>query len=190
MINRIRAIRKEKGLTLADLAAACVPSTTPQTVGRLETGTRTLSTDWMERLGTALEVDPESLIRGNKSPIPQLIATLTATGPEALPVPRDAVLPSELAGNVPMVCLAIDTPQGEYRARDQLWMRRADPDNAASFVNRDVLVPRSGGRFAFGRLINREGTLVGVLPPGAGQKQLVIDNPPWIAVATMLVRPL
>ena len=29
MINRIRAIRKEKGLTLADLAEACSPPTTP-----------------------------------------------------------------------------------------------------------------------------------------------------------------
>ena len=31
MINRIRAIRKEKGMTLADLADACTPPTTPQT---------------------------------------------------------------------------------------------------------------------------------------------------------------
>jgi hypothetical protein len=57
-------------------------------------------------------------------------------------------------------------------------------------MNRDCLVPRPGGRYAFGRLIDRKGSLVGILPAQAGQKQQVIDNPPWIAVATMLVRPL
>ena len=40
MINRIRDIRREKGMTLADLAEACVPPTTAQTIGRLETGMR------------------------------------------------------------------------------------------------------------------------------------------------------
>jgi hypothetical protein len=57
-------------------------------------------------------------------------------------------------------------------------------------INRDVLVPRSGGRFAFGRLIDRQGTLVGLLPPGTGQRQVVVDNPAWLAVAEMLVRKL
>jgi transcriptional regulator with XRE-family HTH domain len=37
MINRIRDIRREKGLTLADVAARCTPPTTAQTIGRLET---------------------------------------------------------------------------------------------------------------------------------------------------------
>ena len=66
----------------------------------------------------------------------------------------------------------------------------AGPALAASALNRDVLVPRSGGRFAFGRLIDRQGTMVGLLPPGAGQRQIVVDNPAWLAVAEMLVRKL
>ncbi len=57
-------------------------------------------------------------------------------------------------------------------------------------INRDVLVPRKGGRFAFGRLIDRQGSLVGVLPPGSGQRQIVIDGPEWLAMAEMLVRKL
>jgi hypothetical protein len=32
--------------------------------------------------------------------------------------------------------------------------------------------------------------MVGLLPPGAGQKQVVVDNPAWLAVAEMLVRKL
>ena len=57
-------------------------------------------------------------------------------------------------------------------------------------INRDVLIPRKHGRFAFGRLIDRQGKLVGVLPPGHGQKQEVVSDPAWIAVAEMLVRRL
>ena len=89
-----------------------------------------------------------------------------------------------------MLVIEITASVGEYRPGDTLWLRRIDPDEAASAMNRDCLVPRPGGRFAFGRLIDRKGTLVGILPAQAGQKQQVIDNPPWVAVATMLVRPL
>ncbi|MBU0669784.1 MAG: helix-turn-helix transcriptional regulator, partial [Alphaproteobacteria bacterium] len=67
MINRIRDIRKQKGWTLADLAEACSPPTTPQTVGRLETGMRNLSLKWMERIAGALGVEPEMLVRSDKS---------------------------------------------------------------------------------------------------------------------------
>ena len=86
--------------------------------------------------------------------------------------------------------MAIEASQGEYRAGDQLWLRQVTPEDAPKLINRDVLVPRSGGRFAFGRLIDRQGTMVGLLPPGIGQRQIVVDNPAWLAVAEMLVRKL
>lgn len=190
MINRIRDIRKQKGMTLADLAAACVPPTTPQTVGRLETGMRNLSLNWMDRIAAALGVDPEMLVRSEQADTPQLVAQLGANGAEALARPRDAILPTDLTGDGTLLVLEVTYPHGEYRPGDLLWLRRIDPTNAARAVNRDVLVPRKGGRFAFGRLIDRQGKLVGLLPPGHGQKQQVVDNPPWIAVAEMLVRTL
>jgi transcriptional regulator with XRE-family HTH domain len=182
MVNRIRDLRKAKGLTLADLAAACEPATTAQTIGRLETGTRQLS----------LAFDPASLMRGEAGERAQIVAELAASGAEALSTPREAVLPSELAtgdGPAPLV-LAVSESVGEYRPGDMLWLQPLDPEDAASAINRDCLVPRPGGRFAFGRLIDRRGTLVGLLPPGSGHKQVVVDNPAWIAVAMMLVRPL
>ena len=67
MINRIRDIRKSKGMTLADLAEACDPPTTPQTIGRLETGMRNLSLKWMDRIAAALEVDPEMIVRSEET---------------------------------------------------------------------------------------------------------------------------
>lgn len=192
MLNRIRDIRKAKGMTLADVAAACAPPTTAQTIGRLETGTRQLSLTWMNRIAAALEVDPASLMRAEAGEAAQIVAELVTGGAQALSAPREALLPSELAaadGPAPLV-LAVGESVGEYRPGDLVWLRQLDPDDAASAINRDCLVPRPGGRFAFGRLIDRRGTLVGLLPPGAGQKQVVVDNPAWIAVAMMLVRPL
>lgn len=190
MINRIRDVRQQKGMTLAEVAAACDPPTTPQTIGRLETGMRNLSLDWMNRIAAALGVEPEMILKGSEATAPQVVARLTDAGAEALAAPRDAILPTELDSAAPLLCLAIETSQGEYRAGDQLWLRQLPPEEAGKMINRDVLAPRAGGRFAFGRLIDRQGTLVGLLPPGAGQRQVVIDKPAWLAVAEMLVRKL
>ena len=197
MINRIREIRKAKGLTLADLAEACSPPTTAQTIGRLETGMRNLSTKWMDRIGTALGVDPQVLVRSEGQKRAQVVAELSLTEAEALPTPREAILPTEIAaseGDAEMLVIEVTASIGEYRPGDMLWLRRIDLSEAGASLspamNRDCLVPRPGGRFAFGRLIDRKGSLVGILPAQAGNKQQVIDNPPWIAVATMLVRPL
>ena len=193
MINRIREIRKAKGLTLADLAAACEPSTTAQTIGRLETGMRTLSVKWMDRIGAALGVDPQSLVRSDAQERPRIIAQLSLDEATSLPTPREAVLPHELAqgpGEAPMMVMEVTEAVSEYRPGDLIWLRQVDPDDAGSAINRDCLVPKSGGRFVFGRLIDTSGSLVGLLPVQSGQKQQVVDNPPWIAVTEMLVRKL
>ncbi len=190
MINRIRDIRREKDMTLADLAQACDPPTTPQTIGRLETGMRNLSIKWMDRIAAALGVEPEMLVRSEANARAQVVATLGVGGAEAMTSTRDALLPTELGGHEIRVVLAIEASAGEYRAGDQLWLRQIDSEHAGQAINRDVLVPRKGGRFAFGRLIDRQGNRVAVLPVGAGQKQQVVEDPAWIAVAEMLVRQL
>jgi transcriptional regulator with XRE-family HTH domain len=190
VINRIRDIRKQKGMTLADLAEACDPPTTPQTVGRLETGMRNLSLKWMERIAAALDVEADMLVRSERAGHPQIVAKLAKDGPEALSRTRDAILSTDLGGDGALIVLDVDYPHGEYRPGDQLWLRQLDPEDAGRAINRDVLVPKKGGRFAFGRLIDRRGELLGILPPGQGQKQDVIKDAPWIAVAEMLVRTL
>lgn len=190
MINRIRDIRRQKGWTLADLAEACDPPTTPQTVGRLETGMRNLSLRWMERIAAALDVDPELLVRSEKTAQPQIVATLAQGGAQPLADTRDAILATDLGGDGALLVMTVDYPHGEYRPGDQLWLRQVAVKDASRALNRDVLVSRKGGRFAFGRLIDRRDDLVGILPPGHGQKQDVVRDPAWIAVAEMLVRRL
>lgn len=190
MINRIRAIRKDKGMTLADLAATCVPATTPQTIGRLETGTRTLSIDWLNRIAAALGVEPEALLASEAKAAPMVIARLGHDGAEALASPREAVPPDVALGDAPMGVLEIDAAQGEYRPGDRLWLRELATGETQQAINRDVLVPRPGGRFAFGRLIDRSDEFVAILPPGLGQRQTVVKDPAWVAVGVMLVRML
>jgi transcriptional regulator with XRE-family HTH domain len=190
MINRIRDIRRQKAMTLADVAARCKPPTTAQTIGRLETGVRNLSLIWMNRIAAALEVEPELLVRGEESPQPRLVARLGESGAEALTASSDAILPTELGGDGPLVVLAVEASAGEYRAGDQVWLRQSEPETFARLLNRDVLSPRPGGRFAFGRMIDRDEARIALLPPGAGKRQMIIENPPWLAVAEMLVRRL
>ncbi|MDE2595912.1 MAG: helix-turn-helix transcriptional regulator [Sphingomonadales bacterium] len=190
MINRIRDIRRQKGMTLADVAARCTPQTTAQTIGRLETGMRNLSLVWMNRIAAALEVDPELLVKGDQAEDPQVIARFTESGAEALTRPRDAILPTALGGDGALVAMAIDCGAGDYRSGDQVWLRQLGPEHYAQMLNRDVLAPRPGGRFAFGRMIDRDEARVALLPPGPGSRQVVIEHPAWLAVAEMLVRKL
>lgn len=190
MINRIRDIRKQKGFTLTDVAARCSPPTTAQTIGRLETGMRQLSLAWMNKIAAALEVEPELLVRGAEAEQPRYIARFTENGAEPLTAPRDAILPTDLGGDAPLVALAIEQGAGDYRSGDQVWLRQHGPEHYGRLLNRDVLAPRPGGRFAFGRMIDRDERRVAILAPGAGSRQVVIDSPAWIAVAEMLVRKL
>lgn len=190
MINRIRDIRRQKGMTLADVAARCTPPTTAQTIGRLETGMRSLSLGWMNRIGAALGVEPQLLVKADEESPARLVARIGASGAEALAKPMDAILPVALDGSARLMALAVDVSAGEYRTGDQVWLRQIDPDDFARAFNRDVLAPRPGGRFAFGRLIDQRDGRVALLPPGAGQRQVIIDRPAWLGLAEMLVRKL
>lgn len=190
MINRIRDIRRQKGLTLAEVAERCDPPTTAQTIGRLETGMRNLSLAWMNRIGDALGIDPELLVKAGNAPETRIVARLAESGVEPLTTPADAILPTAFGGDAALMALAVETGAGDYRTGDQVWLRQIAPDGFARLLNRDVLAPRPGGRFAFGRMIDRDESRIALLPPGPGQRQTVIESPPWLAVAEMLVRPL
>ena len=63
MITCIREVRRASGLTLQDVASRCAPPTTPQTIGRLETGMRTVSVGWLNRIAKALDVAASDLVR-------------------------------------------------------------------------------------------------------------------------------
>ena len=187
MISRIRDARKAKGLTLDDVAKRCKPPTTAQTIGRLETGTRTLSLDWLNRIADALGVDSAALLTLPDQDALPVAAILDHKGAHALERTETV---SQAAIEPDMVAMRVKSSIGDYRSGDDVWLSQRSPDQFASALNRDVLVPRPAGRFIFGRMIGREGDKLQILPLGSGARQQVISDPAWIGVAVRLVREL
>ena len=187
MITRIREVRRARKMTLQDVADRCAPPTTPQTIGRLETGTRTVSIGWLNRIAGALGVDAVDLVSlPEREDIP-VAATLDHDGAHAPRREGVVILPAAAPG---LVAMTVNSGIGDYRSGDEIWLNRLSPDQFAGALNRDMLLPRPAGRFLFGRLIGREGDKLHILPLGAGQRQTVVTDPPWAAVAVKLIRGL
>lgn len=186
MLTRIREVRKARGLTLDDVAKRCKPATTAQTIGRLETGTRTVSVGWLNRIAAALGVEAADLVTlPDRADIP-VAAVVAGEGVQAPRRPMTLLAPTP---NGDMVGVLVEVAHGEYRAGDNLWAEKLAPDQFGKALNRDVLAPRPVGRFAFGRLVATEDGRVQLLPATPGGRQVVLD-PPWIAVVRQLVRSL
>ncbi len=187
MITRIREVRRARGMTLDDVAQKCDPPTTPQTIGRLETGTRTVSVSWLNRIAKALGVDAQDLVQAGESAQINVAAVL---GPGGAIAPKRAaiVVPPRIDDG--QVGITVAASIGDYRSGDEIWCDILQPNDYAQALNRDILVPRPAGRFLFGRLINRDEEKLQILPLEAGGRQQIVANPPWIAVASKLVRSL
>jgi transcriptional regulator with XRE-family HTH domain len=187
MITRIREVRRAKKMTLQDVADRCSPRTTPQTIGRLETGTRTVSVGWLNRIAGALGVEAGDLVKlPDREDVP-IAATLEPDGAKA-PRREGVVIPPQTEAG--LVAVTVGAGIGDYRTGDEIWCMRLAPEEFGRAMNRDVLIPRPAGRFVFGRLIGREDGKLHVLPLGAGQRQSVVADPPWLAMATRLIRTL
>jgi transcriptional regulator with XRE-family HTH domain len=187
MITRIREVRRARKLTLQEVAERCVPPTTPQTVGRLETGARTVSVGWLNRIAAALGVEAGDLVR---MPDRQEVPVVATIGPDGAHGPRHEAVSAPPQPGPDMVAVHVVSGVGDYRSGDEIWCERIAPDAFGRAMNRDLLVPRPGGRFVFGRLINREPDKLHILPLGSGQRQIVATNPAWAAVAVRLIRNL
>ncbi|MET0362932.1 MAG: helix-turn-helix transcriptional regulator [Sphingobium sp.] len=187
MITRIRDIRKAKGLTLEEVALRCMPATTAQTIGRLETGMRTVSVKWLDRIALALDVAASDLIDLPDSANVPVVALLTVDGTAAPTRPMTLVPPAVPLG---AIGIRVQATLGDYRAGDELWCEQLAPEVFARALNRDIVAPRPGGRFAFGRLIEMDNDTLRILPVGAGQRQVVITRAPWIGTPVRLIRAL
>lgn len=187
MITRIREVRRSKGMTLLDVALACSPPTTAQTIGRLETGTRTVSVGWLNRIATALGVTAGDLVElPDRADLP-VVAVLGRDGAQA-PRHPSVVTPPLPKGD--MVAIRVEDGIGDYRRGDVIWCTKVAPDRFSTLLNRDILLPRPAGRFIFGRLIGREGDRLQILPLEPGGKQQIVTDPAWAASAAKLVRDL
>ena len=187
MITRIREVRRARGMTLDDVARKCEPRTTAQTIGRLETGTRTVSIGWLNRIAKALGVDAQDIVQGGEG-IELNVAALLGPGGAVAPKRAAIIVPPRIEDG--QIGLTVAASVGDYRSGDEIWCDTLEPHDYAKALNRDVLIPRPAGRFLFGRLINRDEETLQILPLEAGGRQQIVANPPWIAVAARLVRTL
>src|SRR5215217_6493438 len=112
MITRIREVRRARGLTLDDVAQRCEPPTTAQTIGRLETGTRTVSVGWLNRIANALGVEAQDLVEGGDTSELHVAAMLG---------PRGTMAPRKMAIIVPprveegQIAVLVAGSVGDYR---------------------------------------------------------------------------
>ena len=153
MLNCMRVIRKDKGMTLEDVALRCDPPTTPQTIGRLETGQRTLSLNWINRIAAAMAVDPSRLLEEEQTDGIPIVATLkdgkassTAEGARRLPYKASSSA----------VIALVESAVGDYRAGDELLFEIVSPKRYGTAVDHDVLLRIASGSVVFGRLVEHE----------------------------------
>jgi hypothetical protein len=174
-------------MTLDDVARRCDPPTTPQTIGRLETGTRTVSVGWLNRIARALGVEAQDLVEGGEA-AELKVAAIVGPGGAIAPKKAAIVVPPHVGDG--QVAVLVGASIGDYRSGDEIWCETLAPADYARALNRDVLIPRPAGRFTFGRLINRDEEKLQILPLEAGARQQIVANPPWLGVAMKLVRSL
>ena len=157
MITRIREVRRARGMTLDEVARACDPAdhAADRSAGS-KPGTRTVSVGWLNRIAAALGVEASDLVdHPDRAELP-VVAVLGANGAVA-PKRTAMVVPPKVAPRA-WSRSPSSASLGDYRAGDEIWCERLEPDEFGRALNRDLLVPRPAGRFLFGRLIGREGT--------------------------------
>lgn len=86
--NNIKRFRKERGMTQEDLAAAI--GTTRNMLVKLEGGSRGLTTEWLEKIGEALDLPPYLLIAPDsilptEAELAEMLSSAQQTLPAGLP---------------------------------------------------------------------------------------------------------
>lgn len=188
MINKIREVRRSKGLTLDDVAMRCEPQTTAQTVGRLETGTRELTLSWIDRLSKALDVHSADLLVFDENHHVPLIAHCQETGVESVKEERlNPPIPKAKNGTI---AIKMADDMGDYRRDDVLWLISVSDDQYIFQLKKDILINLNDEKFIFGKFVHIDGQTLHILPYGKSQSLLLVEKPKWIAVAEKLFRNL
>jgi transcriptional regulator with XRE-family HTH domain len=165
MKNRIRLYRRQRGMTLKELADSV--GTTPQTVSRLETEVMTLSTDWLERLAGALAVHPTELLEAPERPDIPLMGVIGANGAltRSGEVDNFAI---DMRAEHP-VAVRLGQACGPYQAGEILIANRFEGEDLENVLGRDCLCCTADGRVLLRRVVrgnDKTYTLVPLPPDG------------------------
>ncbi len=184
--SRIREIRKKKGMTLQQVADLCKPTpTTAQTIGRLETGARTLSVGWIDRIADALGVNAEELLA---TPGSGDVIIKGAVNKKGAVITLDGVL--NMRQNFEALALRMDSNQAGYQKGDHIVCRCLKPTQYPDASGKDCLVEDINGQQTFGKLIYEGSDSYRVAPLGVDG--IITDplKPVMIALAELQVRKL
>src|SRR5688500_2423585 len=123
MFTRIREVRRARRMTLQDVADRCDPSTTPQTIGMLGTGTRTVSVGLLNTIAAAVGVYAAALVSlAAREDIP-VAATI---GHEGAPARRRDCVSLPPCAAPGTISVTVSSGVGDYRSGDQIGSDRIE----------------------------------------------------------------
>lgn len=187
MKTRIREMRQRRGMTLQQLAAAIRPEpTTAQTIGRLETGVRTVSLDWLAKIADALDCHIADLLELPGRPDIPLIGVVGAQGI----VTESASATVELsAAAVRPVAVRIGQRTNGFEEGDILICDRYEGPDIENALGRDAVVRTRDDGLLLRRVLRGAKpdtfTLVPLEAGGAVQYDATLE---WAAVIRNLFR--
>ena len=186
---RIREIRKAKGLTLQEVAERVRPQpTTAQTIGRLETGARALTLDWVDKIAAAMQVDPADLLALPDDGDLLVKADVGADG--RVRDSAEGVVALRLFAQSP-IALRVSANLGQYRQGDTVVCERVEDGSVDRGLGLDCYAEDRAGQRYFGKLGpgSQAGhySLLPLSPGGILHQDLRLT---LIAPAVTLIRPL
>lgn len=189
MKTRIREMRRQRGMTLQQLAESIRPEpTTPQTIGRLETGVRTVSLDWLARIAEALDCHISDLLEMPEHVDMPLIGTVGAQG---MVSPSESSSIEIAPSAIRPVAVRISQRYGSFETGDLLICDRYDDADMGNAIGRDAVVKTAEGHLLLRHVIRGARadsyTLVPLTP---GDSILYDTRLQWAAVVKNLFRSL
>lgn len=187
MKTRIREMRRRRGMTLQQLAESIRPEpTTPQTIGRLETGIRTVSLDWLTRIAEALDCHVSDLLELPERPE---IPLLGQTGPQGVVSPSATGMVEVAPAALNPVAVEVSKDCGTYRAGDLLICDRYEGPNMENALGRDAVAGTADGHMLLCRLLRgaAEGTYT-LVPLTSGDRIVHDTELQWAAAVKNIFR--
>ena len=184
MKTRLRHFRTHRGLTQGELARRL--GTTAATVSRLETADMTVSTDWLEKFASVLDVSVSDLIPRPEHGEAELAGSLAPDGNVVPPRPGESAMALEVAVSRPVV-LRVAAAFSLYQTGDLLVGSRQGPNEARRAVGRECIVS-SDGNVRFGRLVSLGDEDELLLVPVTGARADRLGPLDWIAPVELMIR--
>lgn len=184
--SRIREIRRAKGLTLQQVGERA--GTTAQTIGRLETGMRTLSINWVQRIAKALNADPSALLSLPEGGDVAISGSVDKKG--NIKEKRQGTLTLRLSANNP-IAITFENNLGQYQQGDKIVCDEIELNDIGQAHGRDCLVRTMDGKLHFTKILQGKKTgkvtLVPISASGAVMENCSVE---MIAPAVTLIRSL